>query len=448
HVWAVLACGMCMVFASTQTGYADDADFAPTAQNYRKLADEADQQFRDNILRVWFPRSVDQTARGGFDSSFARDWTKRPGGPAAAVFESRMTWICATIAMRRPELKDQFLPYVRHGVAFLRDRQWDAQDGGPFWELTASLQPAGKGEKHLYGTAFVIYASAAAYEATGDKDALDLSLRTFRWMDEHSHDAGHGGYHESLARDGTPMGSGPIAAAGPAKFQGGGFPIGYKTMNAHIHLLEALTQLYHASKDPLVRTRLEEVLAVVRDKVAVAPGCLNQYFLPDWRPVPDFDSFGHDIETGFLMVEAAEALGRPDDAATWDMARRLVDHALAWGWDEQNGGFYDKGSTFEPAYDRRKTWWVQFEGLNALLLMHERFGHDDPRYFRDFVKTWRFITTHMADKEFGGYYSEVDQAGGAMNPSKANNWKAAYHDGRALLTTADRLRHMAQTVSQ
>jgi len=431
----MIAFAICQSMAAAQK-------LSPTPQTYRTLADEAESQLRRNVLDVWFPRCVDP-APGGFHSAFARDWTRRPGGDVLIVFQARMTWITATVAMRRPDLRDQYTKYARHGLAYLRDVMWDAQDGGAFWELTADGQPKADGQKHLYGLAFAIYAPAAVYEALGDKDALDLSLRTFRWLDQHAHDASNGGYYESLRRDGTPFGADALAAQGPAMFPDGAFPIGYKTMNAHIHLLEALTELYRASKDPTVGRRLDEVLAVVRDKIAVEPGCLNQFFTADWRAVPDFDSFGHDIETAFLMVEASEALGRPDDQRTWQMARRLVDHALAWGFDERYGGFYDKGAAFDAAHDRRKTWWVQFEGLNALLLIHARFGHQSPRYFDAFVKTWRFVTEHMADPKFGGFYAEVEQDGTVTNTGKAQNWKAAYHDGRALLNIADRLRRLA-----
>ena len=427
-----------LLYASTLTR-ADD--LSPTSENYRKLADEAEQQLRTNVLPVWFPRCIDEH-RGGFDAFFTPDWSKRPEGNAFVVFQSRMTWITATVAKRRPDLREDYQTYARHGLAFLRDRMWDAQSGGPFWELDPDGHPAAGGQKHLYGIAFVIYAASAVYDATHDKNALDLALDTFRWLDGHAHDQANGGYQESLARDGKPLGPGDLAAA-PPKFPDGGFPISYKTMNAHIHLLEALTGLYRVSKDPTAGKRLEEVLAIVRDKITVEPGCLNQFFTPDWRPVPDLDSFGHDIETGFLMMEAAEALGRPDDARTRTVARRLVDHALAWGWDERHGGFYDAGPAFEPARDRRKTWWVQFEGLNALLLMHERFGRETPRYWNAFVKTWRFITDHMADKQSGGFYDHVEEDGSVEDRAKAHNWKAAYHDGRALLNAADRLGRLA-----
>jgi mannobiose 2-epimerase len=270
-------------------------------------------------------------------------------------------------------------------------------------------------------------------------------MSTFRWFDEHAHDSANGGYYETLTRDGRRVGIDQLDSPAPPMFMPNAFPAAYKSMNSHIHLLESLTELYRASKDPIVGKRLEEMLHVVRDKIVVEPGCMNLFFRPDWRPVPDYDSFGHDIETAFLMTEAAEALGRSNDEKTWRVARMIVDHALAFGFDNQNGGFYDKGSALETAYDLKKTWWVQFEGLNALLLMHERYGRETPKYWDAFLKTWRFIVDRMADKEFGGFYMEVERDGTVKNHSKASQWKAAYHDGRALLTTADRLRHLAQS---
>ena len=168
-------------------------------------------------------------------------------------------------------------------------------------------------------------------------------------------------------------------------------------MNSHIHLLEAITALSRVWPDPLVQTRLREVFLIVRDKIAVEPGCLNLFFTPDWRAVPDYDSFGHDVETAYLLLEAAAALKEADDPKTLMVARSLVDHALQWGWDERLGGFYDKGAAFAPAYGREKVWWTQAEGLNALLLMHEHFGGQTRRYFDAFLKQWDFIVNYQVD---------------------------------------------------
>lgn len=417
---------------------------APDKATYLKFADETEAALRRDVLGVWFPRTVDKE-NGGFRCNFTRDWQ-----PAAtsegkfSVFQGRMTWIAAQVVVRRPDLKDQFLPVVRHGLDYLNNVMWDKAHGGFFWGLDdkGQITPRFTDGKHLYGMSFCLYGAAAAYQATKDRKALELAERAFRWIDEHAHDAKHGGYCEWLTRDGK------VVEADPAtvKFQGvpvAGFPLGYKSMNTHIHLLEAFAQLYEVWKDKRLAARLAELLAVVRDKVSVEPGAMNLYFTTDWQAIPDHDSYGHDVEAAYLMLEAEDVLGQGHDPKTERMARRLVDHALAFGWDETYGGFYRDGTTFGKAEDLMKEWWIQVEGLNALLLMHESYGRQTDVYFKAFQRQWQFIRDHQIDGQDGGLYAVVKADGTPASYNKASMWKAAYHDGRALLNVTERLRKLA-----
>jgi mannobiose 2-epimerase len=174
---------------------------------------------------------------------------------------------------------------------------------------------------------------------------------------------------------------------------------------------------------------------------------LNLYLTLDWRAIPAHDSFGHDIETAYLLVEAAEALGIPDDVKTWRMARLLVDHALEWGWDDENGGFYDKGESFGgAAFDQKKVWWTEAEGLNTLLLLHQKYGTNTDRYGKAFSKQWGFIEKCMLDPISGGWYAETTRDGKLIGDgAKANQWKANYHTSRALMNVAKQLAKAAGT---
>jgi mannobiose 2-epimerase len=168
---------------------------------------------------------------------------------------------------------------------------------------------------------------------------------------------------------------------------------------------------------------------------------LNLYLTRDWHAIPAHDSFGHDIETAYLLVEAAAALGMQDDLTTWSMARRLVDHALEWGWDEQRGGFYDKGESFAgKAFDTTKVWWTEAEGLNALMVMDRKFGGQTDRYRKAFWKQWEFIEKHLIDPHYGGWYGET-LADGTLrgDGAKATPWKANYHTSRAMMNVAELL---------
>jgi mannose/cellobiose epimerase-like protein (N-acyl-D-glucosamine 2-epimerase family) len=419
----------------------------PNKANYLKLADQVETSLHRDVLDVWFPRTVDNE-HGGFRASFTRDWQPGPSQGKFSVFQGRMTWISAQVAMRRPELKDQYLPIVKHGLDYLNDVLWDKQYGGFYWGLEddGQISKFYTDGKELYGIGFGIYGAAAAYQATHDPKALELAKKAFRWTDEHAHDAQNGGYFEWLSRDGKVIAGHPDAVTlEPVPVAE--FPIGYKSMNTHIHLLEAFTQLYEVWKDDTLRQRLLELFLITRDKICVRPGVMNLYYTNEWRPYPDHDSYGHDVETAYLMLEAEEALGNGHDPATERMAKMLVDHALAYGWDENLGGFYREGTTFGKPESLLKEWWVQMEGLNALLLMHEKYGKQTEVYFKAFQKQWQLIQKYQIDSKYHGVYEMLAPDGKPTVDGKGRIWKAAYHDGRALLNVSERLRKMAASAS-
>jgi mannobiose 2-epimerase len=418
----------------------------PTKANYLTLADEMETTLRRDVLGVWFPRTVDKE-NGGFYSNFSRDWQRTKSDGKFSVFQGRMTWLAAQIVMKRPDLKDQFLPVISHGMDYLNNVLWDKQYGGFYWGLDDKGKVAERYSdgKHLYGISFGLYGAAAAYQATHDPKDLELAKASFHWIDEHAHDARNGGYFEWLTRDGkvvqAKVGTGRVEIIPLA-----GFPLGYKSMNTHIHLLESFAQLYEVWPDEILRRRLAELLAVVRDKICVEPGVMNLYFTTDWRAFPDHDSYGHDVETAYLMLEAEQVLGENRDPKTEGMARMLVDHALAYGWDETYGGFYRDGTTMGRPEDLRKEWWVQMEGLNALLLLHEKYGNMTDAYFKAFQFQWQFIRDRQVDHELGGIYDTVERDGATPDRTKARIWKEAYHDGRALLNVTARLKNLASAV--
>ena len=415
----------------------------PSRSTYLKLADEVDAMLRRDVLDVWFPRTVD-SQHGGFNSHFSRDWKPLPSQGKFSVFQGRMTWIASQVAMRHPELKAQFMPIAKHGLDYLHDVLWDKQYGGFYWGLddNGHVTDAFGDQKELYGESFGLYGAAAAYQATRDPEALRLAQDEFRWMETYAHDNKNGGYFEILTREGKPIEATQIDLAAH-KGPSGSFPAGYKSMNTHIHLVEALSQLYEVWKEDTVRKRLEEMLAIVRDKVCVEPGVMNLYFTNDWKPIPDHDSYGHDVETAYLMLEAEDSLGVTHNPRTERMAKMLVDHALVYGWDDAHGGFYEDGTTFGQPEDLRKEWWVEMEGLNALLLMHEKYRSQTDLYFKAFQKQWNFIKACQADAQFHGIYPLVAADGAPVETDKGGNWKAAYHDGRALMNVSDRLRRLA-----
>lgn len=415
------------------------APLPPNAPSYRILKEQIEENLRTEVLDQWFPRAIASTNGGGFDENFSENWTNTSNGERSIVFQARLTWLASQAALRYPAEATRWKETASHGADFLRTQMWDSVKGGFFWKLNQG-KPDRNGEKHAYGISFAIYALSAHYRATGDARSLDLAKRAFRWLDDRAHDEKSGGYFEAFTREGRPILS-------PSKESGNDFigtRYGYKSMNTHIHLLEAFASLYEVWPDKKLKARLGEVFSLVRDTIVISPpGAMNLFFTPAWKPVPDHDSYGHDIETAYLLVEAAHVLGRSDDERTWAVSRSLVDHTLEFGRDETNGGFYDAGGTFGGVWKDDKVWWVQAEALNALLLMHQKYGAQTSRYWEAFQSQWSFIQNHQIDRTNGGWFNHVSKTGESFpDLPKSDGWTEGYHQGRALLNVSHVLNDM------
>jgi mannobiose 2-epimerase len=423
------------------------------SQQRSAIANEMQQSLEKELLAKWYPLAVD-TLYGGFISNFSFDFKPVGEQDKFIVTQARHTWTTAKASELYPGTA-YYLQASRHGFHFLRDVMWDKQYGG-FYNLVdrkGNVKPGGRAPKDAYGNAFAIYALAAYYHASHDSAALNLARKAFYWMEQHSHDPLYKGYYMHLSVDGTPIKRTSTVTSTS--------DLGYKDQNSSIHLLEALTELYAVWPDKLVKERLAEMLYLVRDKMTNPKGYLHLFFQADWTPVSfndssetvirthknlDHVSFGHNIETAYLMLEATHALGNHHDTLTLMKGKKMLDHALQNGWDNTKGGFYDEGYYFKDKPGMTllldtKNWWAQAEGMNTLLLMADYFPKDKMRYFDKFRQQWNYINTYVADHEHGGWYDAgLDKSPDRKTALKGHIWKGAYHDFRAMANCIQRLK--------
>ena len=418
-----------------------------------EIASVMENSLKKELLDVWYPKAVD-SLYGGFLSTFTYDF--KPSGPQdkMIVTQARHTWVNAKASERYPEVK-YYKTAARHGFLFLKNVMWDKEYGG-FYTLIdrkGNVKTSSFADKEAYGNAFGIYALAAYYKSSGDISALNLVKQAFLWLEKHSHDPMYKGYFQHMQRDGTPVKRTADIASTDAT--------GYKDQNSSIHLLEAFTELYAVWKDPLVRERLSEMLWLLQNKMINSKGDLVLFLQPDWTPVSfsdssrevilkhhnlDHASFGHDVETAYLMLEATHALGNKKDTMTLHLGKKMVDHALKNGWDSVVGGFYDEGYYFKSddkitIIRDTKNWWAQAEGLNSLLMLSDYFPKDDLHYYEKFKLLWKYVQTYLIDHEYGDWYEGgLDKEPQKRTGLKGHIWKATYHSYRALDNCIRRLR--------
>lgn len=413
------------------------------------MKDRLEKILNEHTLQLWYPKVIDNN-NGGYYSNYSYDWTKQNDQNKFIVTQARHVWTLSKAFEFYPE-RNEYQDYARHGYEFLKNHMWDKEYGG-FYQLVDSTGRIPKNdyslEKRLYGNSFAIYALATYYKTSPDKEALDLAIQSFTWLDTHAHDSIYGGYFQYLKRNGDIISRSVLDVGydAPDKTY-----VGLKDYNSSIHTLEAFTELYHVWPNDTLRNRLQEMYEVVSETMFDPRGFLKLYFYPDWTLVQDHEllellgksshyanhvTFGHDVETAFLLMEAAEALGiDPDEIVS--KAKLFVDHALKKGWDNEKGGFYEMGKYINAEMkilDKGKNWWAQAEGMNSLLLMHKYFPDDLNQYYEKFELLVDYIEQNMLDYENMGWFSGgVDHQPKIKKYQKAQIWKGSYHTSRSLM---------------
>jgi mannobiose 2-epimerase len=417
-----------------------------------KIYHEMKKSMVDELLKPWYPASID-TIYGGFLSTFTYDFKPRGNQDKMVVTQARHTWSNAKAAELFPSV-NYYKKGEEAGFQFLRDKMWDKQYGGfyTYTDRQGNPKRSGFAPKEAYGNSFALYALAAYYQSTGDTSALNLAIKEFHWLEKHSHDPLYKGYYQHMERDGTPIKrTADISSTAET---------GYKDQNTSIHLMESLTELYGVWPDSLLRIRLQEMLHMVRDVITNEKGDLIMFFQPDWTPVSyrdssyavilkhknlDYVSFGHNVETAYLMLETSHLLGIKHDTLTNRIAKKMIDDALENGWDFKVGGFYDGGYYFKDKpgitiIEDTKNWWAQAEGLNTLLMMADKYPNDPHRYEEKFKQQWQYVQTYLIDHEHGDWYqSGLDKEPNQKTALKGQIWKGTYHNFRALINCTNRL---------
>jgi len=372
----------------------------------KQLKQEIVQDLTENILPFWAKHSPDPS--GGFYGTLNFDGTPRINAMKGGILNARLVWTFST-AYRM--LKDeQYLTLANRAQQYFLNHFIDKEYGGSFYTLNADGTSLDS-HKDTYQNAFAIYGLSEHYRATGNKESLDAAIAIYNKMIEHAYDPVNGGFIESFTRDWQMN-----AVESP------------KTMNTNLHVLEALTNLYRVWKDDGLKAHLKEQIDVMSHKVLNQQTWHEQlFFTMDWKNQKNVDSYGHDIEFSWLLVEAAEVLG--DEAIVKDTRRIAVNMApvqLMQGLNATGGMMYEKD---DDRLNANREWWPQAETVLGCLNAWRISG--DQKFLDAAVLEWEWIKTNMIDREYGEWYSNVRPDGTPQkNRVKADQWRCPYHNSR------------------
>ncbi len=376
-----------------------------------------------NLLPFWIKYAPD-TKNGGFYGELKHDGSPNEDADKFIVLNARLLWVFSAAAMQddvtqTPELSAQCIALADRAYDYIMTHFRDTEHGGVFSMLHANGVPKDT-NKLVYGISFVIYAMSEYYRFKRDQNALDFADQCIRLLEAHAKDPVHGGFKELLTQDWQLPDSqrsdvNPVAGC-------------TKTMNTHLHLLEAYTNRLRARRDEVVAQSLQSQLQWMLDHI-IDPNTAHfkMFLTDDWTTLSDDISPGHDIEGSWLMVEAADVLG---DSALWERVKHMCCRMTASCIE-----YFDAdGSMYQHVYgdgriDMQRSWWVQNEAVVGYINAWEITG--DGRYLKIARRCLEYIQKHMIDSVHGGWFAAADEEGKAVTTGlKASAWICPYHNAR------------------
>lgn len=377
------------------------------------MIEEVKKHLLTDIIPFW--KSLRDDTNGGYYGYMDYDLSVDKTAVKGCILNSRITWFFANAYLL---LKDEsLLDEAKHGFEFLKNHCLDRKNGGIYWSINYD-GTVNDTTKHTYNQAFSIYALSSYYDATKDEQALRMANEIYDIIEEKCRD--EIGYLEAFDATFSPIDNDKLSENGV---------IAEKTMNTLLHVFEAYTELYRVTKQQRVKTRLEWMMDIIADKI-YNPTLHRQevFFDKNYNSILDLHSYGHDIETAWLINRGIEVLA--EEAYTKKMGP-IIDDLTQEIYKVAFDGHSLANECEKGVVNTHRIWWVQAETVIGFLNGYQR-DKSKTEYAKAAASEWDFIKTHVIDKRNGSeWFWEVDQNGRPFEGRPiVEPWKCPYHNGR------------------
>lgn len=385
------------------------------------FATEIKEHLVNDLIPFW--QGLKDEENGGFYGYLSYDLKLDKKAVKGCILNSRILWFFsnAYMVLGDPSL----LESATHAYQFLKEHCVDDEFGGVFWSLTYDGKPEDT-TKHTYNQAFSIYALASYYDASKNSEALEIAWKLYDLVESKCKD--EYGYLEAFTRSFEPEENDKLSENGV---------IAEKTMNTLLHVFEAYTELYRVTKEEKVAKQIRFMMDIIKDKVFNKEiGRQEVFFDRTWNTLIDLYSYGHDIETAWLVDRGLEVL---DDEAYTNMLspitkiiteniynRAYIDHSLV---NESENG----------VVDTTRVWWVQAEAVVGFLNGYQK--QEDKKFLDASVDIWNYIKKYFIDKRNGSeWFWSVKEDHTPDEKPIVEPWKCPYHNGRMCFEVLRRMK--------
>jgi cellobiose epimerase len=378
-----------------------------------QLKNEILKELSGNILPFWMTKASDP--KGGFYGQILHDNTIISDAPRGGVLNARILWTFS--AAYNQFQHPAYLETANKAFDYINRYFIDPDFGGIYWKIDAQGRPL-ETKKQIYALAFAVYGLVEYYVASDKDEALMLAMDLYQSIEEHSFDKEKNGYFEAFSREWDQLADLRLSDKDENEA---------KTMNTHLHILEAYTRLHSIWKDEILGRQLENLVEIHLDKMLNwETGHFRLFFDVDWNSKSLLDSYGHDIEAVWLIYEAALETGNQTLIQKSKKAIELVAETTLKDAIAEDGSIYYEGVPGKVDKDRH--WWPQAEAITGFWYAYKTTG--DKKYIETIYALWKYIKQHIVAPNGEWYWSTKEDGSLNLQDDKAGFWKCPYHNSR------------------
>ena len=378
-----------------------------------------------SILDYWMKHAVDE-AHGGFVGRIDHDNKIDQHAPKGSVLNSRILWAfsAAYVATNRPD----YLKMAEKAFEYMLDCFVDEEYGGVYWTVDYKCQPLDT-KKQIYAQAFAIYGLSEYYKASQNEVAKLQAISIYHEIVGNSYEKSNRGYIEALTRDWKESVDLRLSAKDANE---------RKSMNTHLHILEAFANLYGVWPDEKLKEEIKELIHLFLDHIISKETYhLHLFFDDEWNVKSKSISYGHDIEAAWLIPEAASIIGDKILLQQVNNRAGLLTNAAAKGLDG-DGGLWYEFDVEKRKLINQKHWWPQAEAQVGFFNAWQTSG--DEKFLDQSIRSWQFVQKYIKDNQRGEWKWGVYDDYSTMNKEdKVGIWKCPYHNSRACLEIMRRI---------